>query len=443
MIIGAKWRCHKPSINFYPGEMSDHHFDRFSDILLTFIGFLHIPEHIYLTVYLYKFIEVYINWEESYRKDIRSEMISFVCHKSKKKNVQRVRGHQSDIKKFTKMPRVLLNGIVLMLMLSVALTLPSMSIANLHIHRNTTEEHCNEKLAFVQHSLMYAFHGMSFFTNTVVALTRCLMVFFTVMIGVMWRRVEPRSEDCNSQRNCFSKALNDGINLMDLADNRAASDSSPRVSECETNPQQSGRINDPQEPEHEAEINLQELAIDQYTPHKVDWEAVCCRHSRHIVDYNARKKNVFPIYKIFQSFFVLQWIIHLAGLFCHIANLLRPWVRNGQIDHAIVTHQIYELLHVLYNGLALVISYICALKMNAYLRRYVRDVQEKQLEAGHNAKSTVQYSLTHLFLIKVESVSKSSFLPRIPGTGLSISVENPGFVLSIVLCVFGLIGALI
>ena len=55
----------------------------------------------------------------------------------------------------------------------------------------------------------------------------------------------------------------------------------------------------------------------------------------------------------------------------------------------------------------------------------------------------MQYSLTHLFLVKVESVSKSSFVPCIPGTGLSISVESPGFVLSIVFSVFALIGALI
>lgn len=84
----------------------------------------------------------------------------------------------------------------------------------------------------------------------------------------------------------------------------------------------------------------------------------------------AIKEKVFPIYKIFWSFFVLQWIIHLFGLFCHIAHLVHPWIRNGQVKNAdmlILTHQIYQLLYILYNGLALVISYVCALKMNAYI----------------------------------------------------------------------------
>ena len=392
--------------------------------------------------------------------------------------------------------RALLNGTVLVLMLSVALLLPSMSIARLHIQRNTTdsEEYCSEGLAFVQHSLTYSFHGVSFFTNTVVALTRFLMVFFTVMIGVMWGRVKPSTKDHNRQKKRYSKVLTDKIDTMQMADYQIAlvsSDSAPLSQDSmhQTNPQLSGHEANPQEPRYNEtsfqelgdeansqdpgydndEINPQEQsgheansqkpgndndqtnsghnANEQNSAYKADdWETVCCRHTDYIMEYTAIKENVFPIYKIFRSFFVLQWIIHLFGLFSHIAQLLRPWVRNGQVDDAnmlIVTHQIYELLHVLYNGLALVISYICALKMNAYLRRYVRKVQERQLEEGRSANSAMQYSLTHLFLIKVQSVSKSSFLPRIPGTGLNISVESPGFVLSIVFSVFALIGTLI
>ena len=407
-----RWRCHKPSVNFYPGhhnEVKDYYFDRFADILLTFTGFLHIPEHIYLIVYLYRFIGIYIKWDDGYRKEIWRKMKEFPC--SKKKNA----------------PCVLLNGIVLMLMLLVVFALPSMSIAKLHIHSNSTEEYCSKKLAFVQNSLMHASHGVSFFTNTVVALTRFLMVFFTVMIGVMWRRVhmELCKADYNRQKNRCSRV--ESVPLLHESSKHEAN------LECETTFQQHqdpGHKGDSEEPGHNGdktnsqdierdtnpqdhthnsdEANSEETGLsredtnlhksghkannqDPRAPLKLgDWEDVCCRHTDCIIEYTTIKDNVFPIYKIFQSFFVLQWIIHLAGLFCHIAYLLRPWVRNGSV-----------------------------------------------------ANSTMQYSLTHLFLIKVESVSKSSFLPRIPGTGLSISVESPGFVLSIVFSVFALIGTLI
>ena len=372
MVIG-EFQCQKPSDNFHPEQhdVRHYHFDRLSDILLIPTGFLHMPEHIYLMVFLYKFIGVYINWEPDYKKELWPEMKEFVCNKKK-------------------IPHLLLYGVILVMMLSVALLLPPMCIARVYVQRNITEEYCSKKLVFVQRSLSHAFHGVSFFTNGAVALTRWLMVFFTIMVGVMWRRVKP-SLDHQQRRSTFSKVI------------------TKNATESE------------------------------------DWKAVCCRHTDYIIEYMAIKEKVFPIYKIFRSFFVLQWIIHLFGLFCHIAHLVRPWIRNGQVLDAnmlIVTHQIYQLLYVLYNGLALVITYICALKMNAYLRRYVRKLQQKQLDEAKD-KSTMQYSLTHLFLIKVESVSKSSFVPRIPGTGLSVSVESPGFVLSVVLSVFALIGALI
>ena len=80
--------------------------------------------------------------------------------------------------------------------------------------------------------------------------------------------------------------------------------------------------------------------------------------------------------------------------------------------------------------------------MNTYLRRYIRKVQKNQLNEVETRP--LQYSLTHsLFLIKIDSVAKSTFTPHIPGTGLSISLSSPGFMLSIILSVFALIGALV
>ena len=370
--------------------MRHYDFDRLSDILLIPTGFLHIPEHIYLMVFLYKFIGVYINWEPHYKKELWSEMRKFVC--MKKKTL-----------------RILLNGIVLMLMLLVALLLPPICIIRLHVQRNVTEEYCSKKLAFVQHSLTHTFHGVSFFTNTVVALTRWLMVFFTVMVGVMWRRVKPSRKDHHrqTQEKRFSKALTNSINYSAVNQVATLSPGSPPPQEPrhEANPQERGHEANSQEPGHEDDkTNPQESghnANDQdHQQHNTnDWEAVCCRQTQYIIEYMAIKEKVFPIYKIFRSFFVLQWIIHLFGLFCHIAHLVRPWVCNGQVHDAnmlIVTHQIYQLLYILYNGLALVISYICALKMNAYLRRYIREVQQKQLDEAAQADSTMQYSLTHV-----------------------------------------------
>ena len=117
----------------------------------------------------------------------------------------------------------------------------------------------------------------------------------------------------------------------------------------------------------------------------MNFKAVCARHRNYLNEYAAITKHVTPIYKIFRSFFVLQWIIHLFGLFSHIAHLLRPWIRYGQVinaDTLIITHQIYQFLFILFDALALVIAHICVLKINSYLRRYIREVQKKAADGS-------------------------------------------------------------
>ena len=99
-------------------------------------------------------------------------------------------------------------------------------------------------------------------------------------------------------------------------------------------------------------------------------------------------------------------------------------------------HQIYEGLYIVFEGLVLIATHVRALKMNLYLWRYIRKVQLKQPKGVRD--QPLQYSITHsLFLVK------SIFTPQVPGTGLSILLNSPGFMLSIVLSVFALIGALV
>ena len=368
LIIG-EFLCHKPSINgVLLNYTDDVYFDRLSDILLIPVGFLHIPEHLYLLIYLYKFLQSYKTWKDNYKRAVQMQMREFVR---------------------TKKGRSYIYMLVIGLFMLVGLGLPPLCIARVYYEIDDTQiEQCSSKFALTTKVLTHTYHVTSFFTNGVVVIVRAVMILFTVMIGVMWRRVKPQM-DSNDEQTMASSA-------------------GPALSDDE------------------------------------NFKAVCGRHREYLNEYATITKHVTPIYKIFRSFFVLQWIIHLFGLFSHIAHLLRPWIRYGQVinaDTLIITHQIYQFLFILYDGLALVIAHICALKMNAYLRRYVREVQKKQLTEAE--VSNVQYSLTHLFLIKNESVSKSNFTPRIPGTGLSISINSPTFVVSIVLSTFALIGALV
>ena len=252
----GEFKCHKHPSTEKLGQKSDnvHHyrFDRISDLLLIPTGFLHIPEHIYIMVYLYKFIGAYLSWEEIYRRALWSQMCEFVCTK-----------------------KSILYGIALVLLIVVALLLPISCIHRTTIQQNVTEEYCSQTLGRVQHSLAHLFHSVSFLTYGVVVLTRCLMVLFTVMVGVMWRRIKPTNKDLDEVKSGSCQRCLDNATTRTL--NRTLSE---------------------------------------------DWVAICCRHSECLTEYVAIKQKVIPIYKIFRSFFVLQWIIHLFGLLSHAGHLM-------------------------------------------------------------------------------------------------------------------------
>ena len=71
----------------------------------------------------------------------------------------------------------------------VALVLPSISINQSHKldeESMATNKKCTELVESVLISLDYIYHGLSFITNIIIVLVRCLMILFTVMVGVVW-----------------------------------------------------------------------------------------------------------------------------------------------------------------------------------------------------------------------------------------------------------------
>lgn len=151
----------------------------------------------------------------------------------------------------------------------------------------------------------------------------------------------------------------------------------------------------------------------------------------YVKEFNKIVDCVKPIYKIFRSFFVFQWLVHVYLLFTQLVHLLYPWIKEGRNTFVDTTESDVSPLYsnaaaVIFYTLALLTAYVCGLKMNSYRRRYIRKAQ-----------------LTHKELLKHDRENKSIFTPRVPGTGLSISLESPGYMLGVVLTMFGLVGALL
>ena len=154
----------------------------------------------------------------------------------------------------------------------------------------------------------------------------------------------------------------------------------------------------------------------------------------YVDEFNKIVECAKAIYKIFRSFFVFQWLVHVYYLlFTQLVHLLYPWIKEGRSSFTNTTepntttgpfHS--NTAAVIFYTLALLTVYVCGLKMNSYRRRYIRKAE-----------------LTQEQLLKHDRENKSIFTPRVPGTGLSISLESPGYMLRVVITMFGLVGALL
>jgi hypothetical protein len=181
---------------------------------------------------------------------------------------------------------------------------------------------------------------------------------------------------------------------------------------------------------------------DGYETRKKQMESVPPNHQNneqqqqttngYVDEFNKIVDCVKPIYKIFRSFFVFQWLVHVYLLFTQLVHLLYPWIKKGRNSFTDTTESdTSSTLHsnaaaVIFYILALLTAYVCGLKMNSYRRRYIRKAR-----------------LIHQELLQHDRENKSIFTPRVPGMGLSISLESPGYMLGVVLTMFGLVGALL
>ena len=81
LIIG-EFLSHKSSINcvlLNSTSTDDVFLDRLSNILLISVGFLHITEHLYLLLYLYKFLQSYYKkWKDHCERAVQMQMREFV-----------------------------------------------------------------------------------------------------------------------------------------------------------------------------------------------------------------------------------------------------------------------------------------------------------------------------------------------------------------------------
>jgi len=181
------------------------------------------------------------------------------------------------------------------------------------------------------------------------------------------------------------------------------------------------------------------------------WNTAIKGHHVRISKYRERGKKVAPILKIFESWFVIQWIIYYVASVLDLAHNIRPWM--GDKDESIDDFtRAYNILYLIYVVLAFVIPHVCGLRMNVYHREYHKKITKEQEQIieeltqrnnaqGNRVDIVYMYSALLSHQLHIKKQKSYDFVPYISWLGIDISVDGPGYVLTMLLTFFSFVGA--
>ena len=274
----------------------------------------------------------------------------------------------------------MMTSFVILLFLTASLATPAVGIAQAYID-NELYPHCEGQASALE--FHYIYQTLTIIAHIFSPAIRMAMVFFVLAVRVVW----------------FDVAMDSNEESMDL----------PITNDVEASE---------------------------------DWKRASSKYYECNVDYIQRRDKNIPFLQAFQTWFVIQWFIYYFQALADLTRLLRPWI-TGQSRPALSTA--YRGVYTGYNFLAFGIPHVCALKMNIYHQKYLQEKRREFINAAKSREgekgSQLQYAVAHS--LTFEKQQNGDFIPGIPGTGIKIPLDSPGYTLGILLTIFALLGSFV
>ena len=178
--------------------------------------------------------------------------------------------------------------------------------------------------------------------------------------------------------------------------------------------------------------------IDDVTDEPSDYEyylndkaAASQDHKRRTDAYTEKGCLVKRIHEIFQTWFTIPWILYFIASSLESDIILKAW-KNGpstsaQYDFSEVTFVVYNFNQIF----LLALPYLCAQKMNACHHRCFNLSRSKQLVKFKTASRIALACMN-----RIEKEEHYNFIPRIWGTGIKIHLDNPLYVVFLLVGIF-------
>ena len=156
-----------------------------------------------------------------------------------------------------------------------------------------------------------------------------------------------------------------------------------------------------------------------YMEYLADRNIVCEDHQTRTKDYAKKGRKVERILEIFQTWFVIPWLIYFVGSSLDTDHILRFWKDGsnsaGQYDFSEIAYMVYNLNQIFF----LVFAFLCSKKMNTDHSKYFSESRYQQLNKFKTASKMAFASLN-----KIEKEDHFDFVPRFWGSSIKIPINN-------------------
>ena len=124
-----------------------------------------------------------------------------------------------------------------------------------------------------------------------------------------------------------------------------------------------------------------------------DWKVVSIDYQTRVKGYAEIGKKVQVIQELFQTWFILPWVIYFVASSLKTYNILRPWNTDGDgnTPPSDIPH-IYYLLYNINQLITLIIPFLCAKKINTYHQKYYQLMRAHQLERFKDDPSCLSFA---------------------------------------------------
>ena len=154
-----------------------------------------------------------------------------------------------------------------------------------------------------------------------------------------------------------------------------------------------------------------------------------------IDNYHDTGKSIAAIQTIFEGWFVAYWTSYFFRMILDATNVVKSLTAEDDKLMKEIVQIRFISVHLLYDFVNLMLTYTCGQLMNTQHQRYYKVLRKKQREFLKNIESQSGFYLQCAPLIPKKR--SYQFIPSF--CGLSIPVDNLGYLLTVLLAIFAII----